>query len=137
MTVKTKPAKFLVFLNIHDYSYKHAYTSCGDKSWAEIKKYIEFLSTKVIPDDSCVYDLEVDAHEIRSLGFNAERGGAPLPRESHRQPQARIHINITNSKNCGTAHCLENIAAGKCKDAYIIETIGKKFFADKYAKKVK
>ncbi len=132
-----KMSQFLpVKLNIHDHTYQHANTNCGQMSWTQIKKYIEFLSAHPIPDDSCVYDIETSA----ALNFYNERGHRPISLDAPymaKPSQVLIHINMTSHKDCAPDHCLTNIANGKCHDEYVIKTIGRKFFADQYKQKNK
>ena len=53
---------------------------------------------------------------------------------SHMEIDYRLNGNL---RKCNSDDCLKNLASGKCKDAFVIEHIGKKFFANKYQEHTK
>ena len=53
------------------------------------------------------------------------------------QEKMQIKINCPSAKKCGCRYasvCYAYLAAGKCTDKLVVETIGKTFFKDKYIK---
>jgi len=108
--------------------------NCGSLAEYKITQYLhELTTTKIIPDDSCVRYLSakfVNKYSAEvSLSRNYQCPNAPREAKS-----GDFVVCMTNMNNCKCCErdCFNNIKNGKCTDPFVIENIGKKFFADKY-----
>ncbi len=111
----------------------------GQMSWDEAKAYQTELTTP-LPMDGCIDILKTELHaEVHITGENL----CYAPKSSkiwEHAPVTQLKIEATRNKSKCFAvvhECLNNIKNGKCTDPYVIEHIGRKFFADKYAQKTK
>ena len=103
--------------------------------------HLRKLSAIAIPDDSCLYDLFADLYVNRHYSMYTFR---PLSWRTipHMTNTKTLHMNIRANLNdatvkCDKLYCIQNIASGKCRDKFVIENIGKVFFADKYNAKTR
>lgn len=118
----------------------------GQITESELEEFIQELAKySAIPKTSCLYSFNFNFHNYMEKNiclrtdfpcFDKSKG----LREKH---SAGVHISIqlkskhkcsTNNLFCDIRDvCFEHIRTGKCKDEFVINHIGKKLFADKYA----
>ncbi len=98
------------------------------------------LSNTAIPDNCCLYDIIADVYQnIRYSTYTFK----PLswrntPNFTHTAtPSMSIRATLNIPTKCDRSLCIKNIASGKCRDEFVINNLGKKIFAEKYAKKCK
>lgn len=102
----------------------------------ELLAYYTKIDTTPIPKDSCIYNLYSTLY--KKIIINAMPNENPMEWERHQKHM--LNIQFCNPGKFGKcdlsynplAHCFENIKNGFCRDIYVIENIGKVFFADKY-----
>ncbi len=110
--------------------------NCGSLAEYKITQYLhELTSNKLVPNDSCVRHFSAKFVNKYSAEVSLSRNyNYPCPNAPREKKSADFIICMTNMNNCKCAErdCLNNIKNGKCVDPFVIENIGKKFFADKY-----
>ena len=92
---------------------RRANINCND----HFCKTTEFKGSELVPVPPC-----------RKSGFVGRTA---------QQEKMQIKINCPSAKKCGCRYasvCYAYLAAGKCTDKLVVETIGKTFFKDKYIK---
>ena len=107
---------------------------CGSLTIEEIEQYLQELATKkMVAKDSCAHHLTASFETKESLKVFLARN-YQCPNAPYKESMGRLNLYMTNMNNskCPDRDCFNNIRSGKCTDAFVIETIGKKFFADKY-----
>ena len=112
---------------------------CGSLTEQQIKQYLQKLARqKQMSLYSCPNHFTAHFENTESLSvYLSPRYNSPdSPREENK---GRLNLYMTNNSNskCHYRDCFNNIRNGKCTDAFIIENVGKKFFADKYKDKQK
>ena len=104
---------------------------------AEITGYnYKLTNLHKIPDDSCISELSITKCDKQKTTITKEFSDNELNTSSSCELNLRIIPQHTN-KNClasNGAQCLCFITGGKCKDPFVIENIGKKFFPSLYEK---
>lgn len=81
-----------------------------------------------IPSESCIYTLTLHCRNNKTLPLTRLSGNTSLSFDNNLD----IHFTTNPRCKCQIEECLRNLAAGECSDKFMIENIGKKFFADKY-----
>ena len=107
---------------------------CGSLTIEQIENYLRELTTKkMIARDSCAHHLTANFVNKESLSVFLARG-CQCPDAPYKESVGRLNLYMTNMNNCKCPYrdCFNNIRAGKCVDPFVIDTIGKKFFANKY-----
>ncbi len=109
--------------------------------WDMTSGYLRRIDSKILPTDGCLDSIQVDAFSssnakscmlLRDLPFNA---GIT---KFNALPKLVIRITPEGHKDCNkTNTCVYNIVNGLCLDKFVIENIGKVFFADKYKQNTK
>lgn len=112
---------------------------CGSMTIEQIKQYLQELATKkTLSFYSCPnhFTAHFENKESLSVYMSHHYDCPATPRE---ESKGCLNLYMTNhGKNkCSYRDCFNNIKNGKCTDSFIIENIGKKFFADKYQDKEK
>ena len=92
---------------------------------------IQQLSEQNIPFGSCINHISMHFNNRDEVSVNNGITDQIQTKENH-FTDLNICYDLVNACHCPTANCLNNIANGKCRDKFIIELIGKNFFADKY-----
>ena len=107
---------------------------CPEMSVRQIQKYLRGLeNVGKIPGDSCVYCINAQFVHSDSEAISLSRNQLRQPQLSERASgELQITIQRTNGKKCHSQNCFANIQNGKCIDKFMIDVIGKKFFAEKY-----
>ena len=114
--------------NVFDTSYD---IPAGQMTENQIKDYLAELSNKGnIPETSCLRRMFANMN-IDTTAFLSGTGKA---KDNFIRYDGRLNIcSILKSDSiCTARNCARKIKNGKCTDPFVIETIGKKFFADKY-----
>ena len=122
-----------------DVTYGHAHPLasgsmfCGTKTQKEIEKFIRDLSAKkILPKDTCIYQIYAHFHNTEKIDayllHNISNMDTPC-KEHDSSLEICIH---KQEQKCSSKDCFYNIQNGKCVDPFVIDTIGKKFFANKY-----
>ncbi len=91
-----------------------------------------------IPKNCCVLSdtLKKETKEITFWKRGRDKANKAI--QVGNKPVFTVSIETDNTHGCeSAAKCYENLRKGKCKDAFVIEHIGKKFFASQYAQHVK
>lgn len=100
--------------------------------------YIESFNKLKLPDNSCIFKLNLHLYYQKEYFTDMNRWTSTNTRKeqdlSHMEIDYRLNGNL---RKCNSDDCLKNLASGKCKDAFVIEHIGKKFFANKYQEHTK
>lgn len=107
---------------------------CGSLTQEEIETYIKQLSAnKVLPMGTCVHHMSARFYNTDKVYtyLVQDQPNTGVPSEEHNS-WFEIGIGNTAGQKCSKYDCFNNIKHGKCTDPFVIETIGKKFFADKY-----
>jgi len=109
---------------------------CGSLTKQQIKQYLQELARqKQMSFYSCPnhFTAHFENKESLSVYLSHMYTCPDAPRE---ESKGQLNLYMTNHSNdtskCSYRDCFNNIKNGKCTDAFIIENIGKKFFADKY-----
>lgn len=100
---------------------------CGFMETNDLNEYWKELQNMEIPASSCVRSLSTDLHR-------SDRISRIEPYKEITAERLVVSIWPTNKK-CSIKeykNCTKCIAAGKCRDEFVINAIGKKLFADKY-----
>ena len=117
---------------------------CGSMTMEQIKQYLQELATKkTISPYSCPNHFTAHFENKESLSVYLSHH-YDCPDTPSKETKGCLNLYMTNhastgiyTSKCYYRDCFNNIKNGKCTDAFIIETIGKKFFADKYKDKQK
>lgn len=100
--------------------------------------YIQSFNKLKLPDNSCIFKLNLHLYYQKEYFTDMNRWTSTNTRKeqdlSHMEIDYRLNGNL---RKCNSDDCLKNLASGKCKDAFVIEHIGKKFFANKYQEHTK
>ena len=109
---------------------------CNPMTVKEIQDYLDIVAkNRTIPIDSCLYQMNTHIQHCGCIDVLLSRNNSNI--ESTKKDYSsymKISVQMTNSRKCPREKCLENIKYGKCTDKFMIDIIGKQFFADKYAK---
>ena len=119
--------------NVFDTSYD---IPAGQMTETQIKDYLATLLSKGnIPETSCLCRMFANMN-IDTTTFLSGTGKA---KDNFIRYNGRLNICsfLKSDSICTAKNCARKIKNGKCTDAFVIETIGKKFFADKYQDKQK
>ena len=84
-----------------------------------------------IPEESCISSINAYFRSKDNISLYITRDRSHIPTEDN-SGNFTIYIENINGCKCSTRNCMNNLADGKCTDRFVIEKIGKKFFADKY-----
>lgn len=108
----------------------------GQMTETQMKDYLAQLSNKPnIPETSCLRRMFANM-DIDTTAFLSSDS-----KEKNNFIRYCGHLNIfsllKSTSICTAKNCARKIKNGKCTDPFVIETIGKKFFADKYKGKQK
>lgn len=110
----------------------------GEIPYENALTYIQSFNYTTIPDNSCIFEFDIRLNYKKDYSTHMNRWTAITTKNELANSQLSICYRLnTKLKNCTCSNCLQNIASGKCTDSFIIENIGKKFFADKYKEKTK
>ncbi len=109
----------------------------GETSWDHAKQFQQELAVK-LPNNSCMNVVTTQLrHGVCTESTSTRLASRGVFDTGATTPELTISLLWADECKCSTRKCLGNIRNGKCTDPYIIEHIGKKFFADKYAQKTK
>ena len=99
---------------------------CGYMDIESLNEYRKSLKNIDIPASSCIKALSIDFHQTDNID------------KTDKTSTARLIVSVWPvAPKCAIqdcAKCTTNIINGKCTDAFVVDLIGKQFFADKYAK---
>ena len=117
---------------------------CGSMNMEQIKQYLQELAAKkTISHYSCPRHLTAHFENKESLSVYLSHMYT-CPDAPQEESKGCLNLYMTNhasagmyTSKCPDRDCFNNIRTGKCTDTFVIETIGKKFFADKYQDKQK
>lgn len=120
--------------NISGWGYSDTiHLHCASWSTEQIEKYLNELSTITnIPQESCFHDLNAHfntCHDIKVIMNTLSTATKDISTGG-----LIINIRFRNGHKCPRENCFKNIQSGKCTDKFVIDNIGKQFFANKYAK---
>ena len=108
----------------------HAAGPC--MSTGQIHNYLQQLSIQLMPDKSCIY------HMCASF-INYDKNRVSFCRTTNFMKTSEEHFagltvyfSLINGCKCRKEDCLHNLKNGTCTDKFMIDVIGKPFFADKY-----
>ena len=87
--------------------------------------------SRKIPDESCIYTITFHCRSNKTLPLNRLTKSTTPSLDN----ELEVHFTTTPHCKCPIEECLQNLAAGKCTDKFMIENIGKQFFKDKYQDK--
>ncbi len=107
----------------------------GKIAYDDAVEYARRLSEVQIPYNACAYMLQIDVvnnQQCTAVAHSQNSSFDNLFRFASAAKMVYINLALGGAAKCPPSMCLEHIAAGKCTDAFVIEHIGKKFFADKY-----
>ena len=117
---------------------------CGSLTEQQVKQYLQELAAqKKISFYSCPnhFTAHFENKESSSVYLSSMYTCPDAPCEERK---GCLNLYMTNhasagmyTSKCHYRDCFNNIRNGKCTDAFIIENVGKKFFADKYKDKQK
>ena len=116
--------------SINDWVHDKKPLSCGTLYDTELKEYQEHLfNITHIPQDSCITSFDAGFYNSRMISINNSE--QKVKEWVH---DLKIDLRYKPEHECGCKRddCFGNIESGKCTDAFMIEHIGKRFFADKY-----
>ena len=109
---------------------------CNPMTKPEIQNYLDTISKhKNIPYDSCLADIDIRLEYSGNMAMHLSRDSNGV--NSNKKDYAsdmKIFVQTVHDRDCPRQECLNNIQNGKCTDRFVIDIIGKQFFADKYAK---
>ena len=109
------------------------YMDCGKMSAKQMKDYVkEIAAKKIIPQSSCVHHICALCNVRDSISTILWHDQNTLKPQKFNSGALDIHITMVNHRNCTRQDCFNNIKNGKCTDEFVIDIIGKKFFADRY-----
>lgn len=124
---------YSVFLEIKD-KRKRFCIPCGHMSIDEVNKTYNEICDITNTESKCTYikSATIETTSIEIKNFNSVKN----------RNFYKFTITLGNFLNtvpcCDILHskgdCLKCIASGKCTDEFVINSIGKKFFANKYQK---
>lgn len=114
------------FLRLDKIPYKSALT------------YVKSFTNTTLPSNSCIFEFELQLNYEKDYSTHMNRWTAITTKKELVNSQLSIWYRLNRSLKDGFCqNCLNNIASGKCTDNFVIEHIGKKFFADKYKEHTK
>jgi len=110
---------------------------CGSMTMEQIKQYLQELAAKkTISHYSCPNHLTAHFENKESLSvYLSHHYDCPNTPSAETKGQMNLYITNNSESKCSYHDCFNNIKNGKCIDPFVIENIGKKFFADKYKDK--
>ena len=109
--------------------------SCGTMSGKEVLEYLEGLSNiDKIPQDSCVTSFDAGLYYSKMTFINTSE---KIIKEWVHDLKIDLRYKPEHECRCKRDDCFKNIESGKCIDPFMIEHVGKKFFAEKYQNKQK
>lgn len=89
-----------------------------------------------IPSDSCVSELSITKHENHQTTLSKKADTEDPETLAYNELSLGVVPQMT--KKCcfasNAGQCIRFIAGGKCKDPFVVENIGKKFFPSLYKK---
>ena len=104
---------------------------CGYLQIGEMSEFFAQIKNAKIPSESCIAAIytSIASTALTMRGKNTQNNAEKFIAE-----EFIIDIYPTNQqcKIKNKANCPKCIAAGKCRDEFVIDLIGKKLFADKY-----
>ena len=112
--------------------------NCGHMTLNDIKKHLNDIAhISRIPQTSCLYNMHARLFTINGIDVKLARPGSPSAtgKTTNNSVHIDISVKIKNGCKCSNGSCFQNISAGKCTDDFMINIIGKRFFADKYKQK--
>jgi len=130
--------------DVHIFNVTHAPTSLSSilgspMSMPQVEKYLQQLSKKHMPCDSCIDELRAyftnkDDIKLSLSGLKSSwrAGNAPIKKTENHSASFSIYLTLMRPYKCKSEDCLDNIKNGTCRDKLVIDLIGKKFFAEKY-----
>ena len=106
----------------------------GTLTESQITQYLAELSAKGnVPEKSCIKRMFANMNTDITIYLS---GAADKDHRSNRHNgKLNVFSFIKSDSLCSAKNCAKAIKTGKCTDKFVIETIGKKFFADKYKDK--
>ena len=107
---------------------------CATMSLKQIKKYLQDLDTAgQIPVGSCIYRMSAAFNYTNSKTVTLSYEQSQNTQNPEKElGSLQIHITRSSAKKCPNRDCFANIQNGRCTDEFMINVIGKKFFARKY-----
>ena len=99
---------------------------CGFMGTDALNEYWQELQTIEIPASSCLTALNTDFHQTNQIN-----------KADNNSTSTRLIVSVwpvAPKCNSDCNKCTTCIANGNCKDEFVINTIGKKLFAEKYQK---
>ena len=96
----------------------------------------KLTSLHKIPADSCLAEMTITKCENHQITLSK----APTDGEPEESCYSELNLRIVpqmTRQNClatNPKQCVQFIAGGKCRDKFVVEHIGKKFFPDIYSK---
>ena len=113
--------------NVFLTTYNRKHKPCGYWSVDEMNRFLEQIKNTTIPSESCVLFIYAKIEQTVQLGAF-----------QHKNTDDNLNISICPmAQKCKVIYmenCPQQIAAGKCRDDFVINLIGKTLFADKYQK---
>ena len=108
----------------------------GNLNRSEIMGYTyELTNLHVIPSDSCVSELSINERKTNQTKLTKNTNYEP---ETSSCTELCLEVvpqmGKTSCFASNASQCMRFISSGKCKDPFIIENIGKKFFPNLYEK---
>lgn len=105
----------------------------GTMTESQIKDYLSMLADcREIPENSCLK--RMFANMCIDSTVYVSNAACKDKRTNRYTGKLNVVSFLKNKSLCSTENCARNIKNGKCTDVFVIENIGKKFFAYKYKK---
>ncbi len=134
MATPNSEYKYRILISIDNYKNCGGALVAGSMTWDSIHNYLQNLSGKQIPENSCLEELTGAVSVENNITMHMPRA-RPASFSARPFPtNFRIDIKLHNCKKCAAKSCKKNISTGKCTDPFVIENIGMKFFQDAYQK---
>ncbi len=99
-----------------------------------VTDYIETLAGKKIPESSCIQYIKTNYQYNKNVARLTERNRKENMPKNSDDKYIELLFGLKNGPMCFYGDCIKNIAAGTCRDKFVIKHIGLKFFANKYTK---
>lgn len=133
MTTSAKPN---VFLDVHKSNDDYISQPIGTLRRMEIVGCSYSLNKiATVPSDSCVQELSVETVNKHKTVLTQNTNHEDITETYNKE--LRLTLVTQHARSCiasNAQQCMQLICCGRCKDPFVVNNIGRKFFADAYNK---